>query len=660
MACNKSNQSNKTFSAKKHSQTQQQNNSSYQSLYLWTSFLLRMISLGIIVWQRSSGSVMSSNSAIRNDKVFNRDDNFIITYSTPLILSALTYQQSGSVTSGLLVGLGTYFTQVKAQPTVPALNVNLNNLARTEGVIFTGAQYTGQSVYAADVNKDGKMDLLIGAIYANKVYLVYGSNFNLTNLDNLGEQGVIFTGDLYTGSSVYAADINQDGHIDVLIGANTKVYLVYGPVFNMTNLDNLSTEQGVVFTGKRGTGISLYAIDINGDMHLDILIGAYSSNKTYLAYGPKFNVTDLDALNGEDGVVFTGDMGTGTSVYATDVNNDKKIDILIGAANANKVYLVYGSAFNVTDLDALNVQQGVIFTGSANTGYSVYAADMNQDGNIDILIGAYGANKAYLIYGATFNETNLDNLNNQQGVIFSGGEYTGVYVYAADLNQDRNMDILVSASNIAKTYLVYGPNFANATNLEAIAIKQGVIFTGGHSQASYVADMDGDGSLDIIMGAESDNKTYIVYNQVFNLFPLATVATPLPMNTLTTANQKETNSNVVTATQLSSIESTVPKATTTLKQASSTTTENSNVTRDIIGAAIGGFTLAACLGAIGFYAYRKKSNTNESTKASSVSEDISLQDKVQDRNIAMQENYRKIDEIKKTEEQYDDMPKLEI
>jgi hypothetical protein len=670
-------------------QSSQQNNFNYQTLYLWTSFILGMISLGIIVWQRSNGNVISNNAVIPsetrdlldshlrgNNGVFNQNYNSIVTYSMPLILSTLAYQQSGNVISGLLFGLGSYLDTTNAQP---ALTINLSNLTSSEGLVFNGGANAGISLYVTDFNKDNSTDLLIGN-NANSMYLAYGPTFNVKNLANLtSQEGVVFSGPSGsgTGSKFYPTDINRDGYMDILIGAifSNKVYLTYGPNFNLTNLDSLSGLSGVVFTGGGWAGASVYAVDMNGDNHTDILIGAVLANKVYLAYGPNFDVTNLDSLSGSSGVIFTGGgtVGAGYSIYVADMNRDGNLDILIGSTDQGRVYLAYGPFFNITNLENLNGKQGVVFRGSVGAGASIHVADMNRDGNLDILIGGYVANLVYLAYGPVFNVTNLDILNGLSGVVFTGGLAAGFSVYAADVNGDANPDILISASDTV--YLVYGPQFANASNLNTLTINQGVVFKAASAQANYAADINGDGKFDIILGGDAD-KVYVVYNHVFNLFPppTTTLAITIPVTTTSAITVPIITTSTLAETIMPAVATTLMSTELTQSLQSGSSGSAANSTAAIAGGAAGGvIVLGGAIAACAFWRKKNKKenaldkNTNDkknvgnkNVSLNSIPRSSEYASFQQDHVNSARTQYAKIDEFKKTENEYDRPVDLKI
>ena len=691
-----------------------QTNSNYQSLYIWASFLLGMISLGIVVWNRREKSfapVMPAGSMhpVHMDvgTLYPSGLNCIHAgmtqgsiFLSSFAFSALAYQQSGSAGSGLLVGISFYIGGADTQA-APALTLDLDKLNSTQGAILSGSGYAGVGVYAKDVNNDSHIDLLIAGYGVSKVYLVYGPDFNFTDLDNLNSsQGVIFSSSgQRVGWPVYAADVNNDSHVDIFIGAylSSKVYLIYGPNFaNASALDSLREQTGLIFTGNGYTGYSFYTADVNRDGNVDILIGSHTSY-VYLVYGPNFaNATNLDTLTGNKGVIFTGTKGTGSAIYAQDLNGDREIDLLIGVLGSGKMYLIYGPDFgSKTLLDNLSGQRGVVFNGATNIGSSIYVVDINKDTYPDILVGAYDAGACYLIYGPNFyNSTMLNNLSGQKGVVFTG---YGHYMGARDVNDDGYLDLVIGAWYVNKVYLVYGPDFSSAAILENLNSKQGVILKGGDGTGTGVdaADINSDGCVDILVGAEGVNKVYVVFNQAFDSCVIKTTLASAVTTTKTSIVLPVTTTPKISATKIIQTPEIPPStmtlmsdtdmpATNSISEASGSSKlpeqkssePNNTVLYAGIGGAVGGFALL--LGGVGLFAcYQKRKNKqppnpnnavplhDESIRSQEQSNIYTAAPLMSSENNSVRANqarldYVKIDETKKTEKEYDRMPKLEI
>ena len=116
------------------SNNSKQINSTYQSLYLWTSFLLSLISLGLI-WQRMSGTA-ATNSVSQQNLVLSTHDNSHSSYQiqfpglTPLVLSGALAYQTGNPAVGLFGSLPLWLvTPVVAQnPRVVVPEFRVSNL----------------------------------------------------------------------------------------------------------------------------------------------------------------------------------------------------------------------------------------------------------------------------------------------------------------------------------------------------------------------------------------------------------------------------------------------------------------------------------------------------------------------------------------------------
>ena len=470
--------------------------------------------------------------------------------------------------------------------------LDLNNtLPASQGFVLhggTAVERAGQSVASAgDINGDGYADMVVGTA-AGVAYVVFGKaapftdialpSLNGTNGFKLSAPGVGF-------SVSPAGDVNGDGTGDVFIGApladphgtgSGAGYVVFGkttgfaPNFDLTTLDG---SNGFKVSGEAANDAAggVASADVNGDGISDLIIGASgadphgeASGAAYVVFGTTAGYPaniDLSNLNGSNGFKLNGEAAydaAGTSVAsAGDVNGDGFEDIFIGAPfaiapdglHSGAGYVVYGHAGGFApsvDLSSLNGSNGFRVSGGGGLdyagGFSVSSAgDVNGDGYADMIIGARGANAAYVVFGKPSGfgaNVDLQSLDGTNGFRMPGPSpysYAGYAVSSAgDVNGDGFDDLIVSALFTAaaglpvlrsETYLVFG----KASGFTAVVYPNGVdslgtngrVLTGdgdfGNSVAS-AGDINGDGLDDLIVGAP-DASNYgsdaiVIYGQM--------------------------------------------------------------------------------------------------------------------------------------------------
>jgi len=203
-------------------------------------------------------------------------------------------------------------------------------------------------------------------------------------------------------------------------------YIFFGYSTMDTNNINASSAN-VTITGETAGSLLGWSVneagDVNGDNIPDVIIGAPGNNSdsgsAHLFFGRTTwnNVYDSSdantTLNGEN----AGDMFGYSVSFAGDVNNTGFDAVIIGApkhsSSQGRAYIFYGSgsmspsvSANYAD-DILNGEtSGDLF------GFSVSnAGNVNDDDCDDVLIGAPGADKAYVYYGYFLDELNYVDSN---------------------------------------------------------------------------------------------------------------------------------------------------------------------------------------------------------------------------------------------------------
>ncbi len=290
-----------------------------------------------------------------------------------------------------------------------------------------------------------------GRSNSGSAYVVYGSpssgGFNLTAIGAYGFRIDGATADGRAGSAVAGgADVNGDGRPDIVVGApfaddngrvdSGSVFVVYGKG-KSSNID-LAVLGPALFrvTGETAGDLAGLALDmgeVTGDNQAEVMIGAAyaddngrkDSGSAYVVFGaPSSGGFDLSAI-GAYGFRIDGaaaDDKAGFSVAnAGDLNGDGLGDVAVGAyaadvqarTDAGAAYVVFGrtrSASSSVDLAALG-QRGSRIDGPApgdETGTRLAGlGDENGDGRPDLIIGAPKASPnglsqagaAFVVYG---------------------------------------------------------------------------------------------------------------------------------------------------------------------------------------------------------------------------------------------------------------------
>ncbi|HNP75827.1 MAG: T9SS type A sorting domain-containing protein [Cyclobacteriaceae bacterium] len=272
--------------------------------------------------------------------------------------------------------------------------------------LFPGSSPTGIIYYPAgyleDVDFDGKTDLIASPnLYARVqpennfqqslwLYSNTGTNqlpnFTLVK-NNFLQETMIDVGDQ---SAPTFADLDQDGDDDMIIGryidANRRGTLSYyentgtarSPAFSWITDDFL----GISFLNN--INISPQFVDFDGNGAVDLMFSGTDilTGKTEIFYALSKSASK-PSYGGQEVQTLNFSLGTNENFFATDVDLDGKVDLLVGRSNGALEYWRNGG----TSLSLLNNKYLGLGPSFSRQNISMAAGDLDGDGQEDLILG---------------------------------------------------------------------------------------------------------------------------------------------------------------------------------------------------------------------------------------------------------------------------------
>lgn len=270
-------------------------------------------------------------------------------------------------------------------------------------------------------------------------------------------------------------DIDQDGDIDIVLA------IEFGQNILLKNNGEGSFQDIVLFKlthDSEDIGIA----DFNGDGNADIVFVSEDDmkNELYFNYGKDVFV-DVSKNLPVDGI--------SNAVVVMDVNNDQHVDIIIGNNGPNNILLNKGDG---TFIDATNER---LKSENNDATQDLELADIDNDGDADILEANEGQNKVYINNGKGIFRDETENrlpieINESREVI------TG------DIDADGDLDIYYANVQFSMKSMPASKLLINDGNGFFTHAEKKQIPTDTHSNftAKFI-DLDGDNDLDILTGS---------------------------------------------------------------------------------------------------------------------------------------------------------------
>jgi len=282
----------------------------------------------------------------------------------------------------------------------------------------------------------------------------------------------------------HGADLNNDGFTDLTvpneISDDVRVFLNNGlgdyndfTIHPVPNGDFASTNE---------------AADLDGDGDLDFVVGNGGNDRMCVFIG-----------DGKGGFESSASYPAGNSVRGVavlDLEGDGDPDIVTANRSASNLSIFYNNG-DGTFQPAMNID------GNGSQETACVAVDANEDGIMDLFVGAHGSGELIVLLG-----------DGEGGLTFSSEVNAGGspwMIAAGDVNGDGHVDV-VSANS-------FGNNAAVALGDGAGGLLPAVTYpTGSFCLAIDLGDLDGDGDLDMMTSNYSSGDWTLYENDGTGVF----------------------------------------------------------------------------------------------------------------------------------------------
>jgi len=357
-------------------------------------------------------------------------------------------------------------------------------------VAYASSGMNTRSIAIGDLNGDGHSDLVVGNGCESSsncgdasVSVLLGNGdgtFQAPISSKLVGQG---GGDPF----VAIADLNGDGRQDLVVNITNSIT---GVGVLLGNGDG--TFQGPAYYQTGGIGGMVTVADLNGDSHPDLVVANRCNTEECLQQGGTLGVL---MGNGDGSFQTAAVYGAGALftvfVVVADVNGDGRRDLVAVNGDNGTVSVLLGNG-DGTFQKPVNYSSGYLPT-------SVAIADVNGDGHLDLAVANACQSSSDCTTGTVSVLLGNGDGTFQSPVSYSSGGFGTGSIAIADVNGDGYPDLaVVNGCRNNRNVCTTGTVSVLLGNGDGTFQAPVAHLTGGvYAQLVTIADLDGDGRLDL-------------------------------------------------------------------------------------------------------------------------------------------------------------------
>lgn len=237
---------------------------------------------------------------------------------------------------------------------------------------FSAGDFSPTGIAIGDFNGDGKPDIAVNGVGIDHIAVLLGDGSG-----GFTPTSVALPEGAAAGSSIAAADLNGDGHPDLVVGTEDYGFLT---ALN-DGSGGFSTTDMAQYSVNGGSASMIKVADVNNDGHPDVMAADSGGVATFLG-------SDSGALT------YSGDnFGAATQFAVGDFNGDGNVDYAMANPDMGTVSVQTGNGDGTFTSAGQFPSYGLSYDGG------IVAADLNGDGEDDVAVANNPQNAVNVFFG---------------------------------------------------------------------------------------------------------------------------------------------------------------------------------------------------------------------------------------------------------------------